>query len=160
MRACLNPGSFLYAMKKVDEKIMQMIADQLAQGLSLTEICKDEKLPSSRTVLRAVINDDGLYDIYNKGRILQAEFFGDKINELAQRPLPDSLDPRQLNAEVQLRRLEIDTLKWTLARMQPFGIRNKKEDVKQPAKLVIGWAEVEEPTITVEVEEEVEVTKH
>tara|TARA_Y100000004_G_scaffold157318_1_gene182924 strand:- start:21489 stop:21932 length:444 start_codon:yes stop_codon:yes gene_type:complete len=147
-------------MKKVDEKIMQMIADQLAQGLSLTEICKDKKLPSSRTVLRAVINDDGLYDIYNKGRILQAEFFGDKINELAQRPLPDSLDPRQLNAEVQLRRLEIDTLKWTLARMQPFGIRNKKEDVKQPAKLVIGWAEVEEPTITVEVEEEVEVTKH
>lgn len=152
-------------MKKVNQKVMHLIADKLAQGLSLTEICNDESLPSSRTVLRAVIADEALYEVYNKGRILQAEYFGDKINQLAQKPLPDSLDPRQLNAEVQLRRLEIDTLKWTLARMQPFGIRNKKEDVKQPAKLVIGWAEIEEPqTPTIEVEDTVgnaaEPTKH
>ena len=34
-----------------------------------------------------------------------------------------------MNAEVQRRRLEVDTLKWTFARQQPRGVRHKKEDV-------------------------------
>ena len=55
-------------------------------------------------------------------------------------PLPENVDPRQLNAEVQRRRLEIDTLKWTSARNQPFGIRDKKEDQPQNAGFTISWA--------------------
>ena len=69
------------------------------------------------------------------------QYFGDKINQLAQKPLPDSLDPRQLNAEVQLRRLEIDTLKWTFARNQPFGLRDKKEDAAaNQGSITLSWA--------------------
>jgi hypothetical protein len=36
--------------------------------------------------------------------------------------------------------LEIDTLKWTSARNQPFGIRDKKEDQPQNAGFTISWA--------------------
>ena len=42
---------------------------------------------------------------------------------------------------MQRRRLEVDTLKWTFARMQPRGVRHKKEDVEQqsgPVTLVWG----------------------
>jgi hypothetical protein len=35
---------------------------------------------------------------------------------------------RWLGAEIQRRKLEVETLKWTLARTQPYGLRDKKED--------------------------------
>ena len=110
--------------------MMQGIADRLAMGESLLTICKDTALPDYRTISRAVSNDDALYDIYRKGRVLQAEYYADQINDLATAPLPtgDGVDNRLLNAEVQRRRLEIDTLKWTFARIQPYGLRDKKED--------------------------------
>jgi len=58
------------------------------------------------------------------------------------------LDPRLANAEVQRRRVEIDTKKWTFAKMQPRGVRHKKEDVDQqqgPVMLVWGQQDGEPP---------------
>ena len=114
--------------KVVTVKVMQKIADWLATGESLVSICKRKGVPDYSTITRAVQADDDLWDIYRRGRVLQAEYFGDSINELARSPLPDTLDPRVVNAEVQRRRLEIDSLKWTLARMQPYGLRDKRSD--------------------------------
>ena len=45
-----------------------------------------------------------------------------------------------MNAEVQRRRLEVDTLKWTLARIQPYGIRDKKEDAGNQGAITLSWA--------------------
>ena len=125
----------------VSLKKMQAIADRLATGESLVSICKRKGMPSYRSVTRAVQSDDDLWDIYRRGRVLQAEYFGDSINELARSPLPDTLDPRVVNAEVQRRRLEIDSLKWTLARMQPFGLRDKKSDGNANAgAITLSWS--------------------
>ena len=123
--------------------MMQGIADRLAMGESLLTICKDTALPDYRTISRAVSNDDALYDIYRKGRVLQAEYYADQINDLATAPLPtgDGVDNRLLNAEVQRRRLEIDTLKWTFARIQPYGLRDKKEDAtnQNNGSITLSW---------------------
>ena len=122
-------------------KTMQKIADLLATGESLVSICKRKGIPSYSSITRAVQADDELWDIYRRGRVLQAEYFGDSINELARSPLPDTLDPRVVNAEVQRRRLEIDSLKWTLARMQPFGLRDKKSDGNANAgAITLSWS--------------------
>jgi hypothetical protein len=129
--------------KLVTKKMMQGIADRLAMGESLLTICKDTALPDYRTISRAVSNDDALYDIYRKGRVLQAEYYADQINDLATAPLPtgDGVDNRLLNAEVQRRRLEIDTLKWTFARIQPYGLRDKKEDAtnQNNGSITLSW---------------------
>ena len=119
---------------------MQAIADRLAAGESLVKITKDKGMPSYASVTRAVQEDDELGSIYRRGRVLQAEFFSDRINDLACEGLPDLLDPRHLNAEVQRRRLEIDSLKWTLARMQPFGLRDRREDAAPTTgTLTVTW---------------------
>ena len=140
--------------KLVTEEIMVEIADFLAKGDSLETICKNKRMPSARTVLRAVVENATYFEIYRKGRILQAEHFADKIHDLAQEPLPSDIDARMLNAEVNRRKLYIDTFKWTLARMQPYGIRDKKEDVKQPTKLVIGWANDDDTVTAIEIDPE------
>lgn len=126
--------------KRVTKKLMEDIANRLASGETLVQICKDESMPSYRTVTRAVQADDELYDIYHRGRILQAEFYGDKIIDLATSPLPPELDAKVVNAEVQRRRLEIDSLKWTFARSQPFGLRDKKEDANNTGSITLSWA--------------------
>ena len=126
--------------KRVTKKLMEDIANRLASGETLVQICKDDAMPSYRTVTRAVQADDELYDIYHRGRILQAEFYGDKIIDLATSPLPPELDAKVVNAEVQRRRLEIDSLKWTFARSQPFGLRDKKEDATNTGSITLSWA--------------------
>ncbi len=119
---------------------MEKIVDRLAQGETLVDITKDKNMPSYRSVTRAVAANDELFEMYRRGRILQAEYMSDRIAKLCMEPLPSGLDVRELNAEVNRRRLEIDTLKWTTARNQPFGIRDKKEDAPQAQTFTISWA--------------------
>jgi hypothetical protein len=128
------------ASRTVTLKIMQDICDRLANGETLTDIVKSDKMPSYRSVTRAVQDDETLWEMYRKARILQGEWMADRINGLAMEPLPDNKDPRVIGAEVQRRRLEIETLKWTTARNQPFGIRDKKEDQPQAQTFTISWA--------------------
>ena len=123
----------------VSEDQMQAICDGLAEGKSLTQIVKADGMPSYRSVTRAVQKDEELYEMYRKGRVLQAEFYADQLVDLATAPLDEGMDPRQLNAEVQRRRLEIDTLKWTFARIQPYGLRDKKEDQPTNNSITISW---------------------
>ena len=96
-------------------------------------------MPGYRTVTRSVLNDDELFEIYRRGRVKQAEFYADHFNDLAMSPLPAELDPRMLNAEVQRRRLEVDTLKFTMAKLQPWGLRDKREDAPAQQSITISW---------------------
>ena len=49
-------------------------------------------------------------------------------------------DQRKLHAEVNRRKLEIETLKWTTSRVQPNGVRDRKEDAPQQQAITISWA--------------------
>ena len=129
--------------KTVNKKVMQNIVDKLAEGITLVEICEAEDMPSYRSVTRAVQIDEDLWELYRKGRVQQAEYYTDRINKLAMSPLPDVVDQRVLGAEVQRRKLEIETLRWTTARAQPNGVRDKKEDAPQQQAITISWAGAE-----------------
>lgn len=125
--------------RKINKTVMTEIANRLGSGETLLSICKDDGMPGYRTVTRAVMQDDELFEIYRKGRLMQAEFYADHINEIAMAPLPDDVDPRMLNAEVQRRRLEVDTLKFTMGKLQPWGLRDKKEDAPAQQSITISW---------------------
>ena len=137
------------SVRKVTKKILEQICDRLAMGESLLKICREDGMPSYRSITRTVQGNEEMWEIYRRARVLQCEFFADHINDLAVTPLPDgdSVDNRVLNAEVQRRRLEIDTLKWTLARMQPYGLRDKKEDANaNMGSITLSWANGEVST--------------
>lgn len=124
---------------KITKDIMEQIAARMAVGESLLHIVEEDDMPSYAGIMKAITKDEELYTIYREGRVKQAEFFTDHINTLARAPLPELSDNRLANAEVQRRRLEIESLKWTLARTQPFGIRDKKEDAPQDQTITISW---------------------
>ena len=54
-------------------------------------------------------------------------------------PLPVFEDNRQANAYVTNNRNKVDALKWVIARMQPHGIRDKKEDAPVNQAITISW---------------------
>ena len=126
--------------KTVNKRVMQRIVDKLAEGITLTEICQADDMPSYRSITRAVQLDEDLWELYRKVRVQQAEFYTDRINQLAMSPLPDVEDQRKLHAEVNRRKLEIEALKWTTSRNQPHGVRDKKEDAPQQQAITISWA--------------------
>ena len=63
---------------------------------------------------------------------------GAEIVEIASASL-DSVEPKARMAEVQARKLLIEALKWTFARAQPKGLRNKVEATAQNNNVVISW---------------------
>ena len=131
---------------RVTKQLMADIAERLSKGESLLRICEEDTMPDYSAITKAVIRDQELYEIYRQGRVLQAEYYSDRINNLAESPLPSKdeqgnpVDGRWLGAEIQRRKLEIETLKWTFARTQPYGLRDKKEDAPQKSAITISWA--------------------
>jgi hypothetical protein len=131
---------------RVTKQLMADIAERLSKGESLLRICEEDTMPDYSAITKAVIRDQELYEIYRQGRVLQAEYYADRINSLAESPLPKThedgtpCDARWLGAEIQRRKLEVDTLKWTFARTQPYGLRDKKEDAPQQSAITISWA--------------------
>ncbi len=124
---------------KLNKVKMQKICDKLALGKSLRSICDtNENLPHWVTVLQAVQRDDELHEMYTRARAIGAEVLADEMHDLARLPL-DVADKSLANAEVQRRRLEVDTLKWTFSRQQPRGIRNNAEDTASN-QITINWA--------------------
>ena len=131
---------------KVTKAVMTEVAQRMSQGENLLQIVESDNMPSYRAITSAVMRDDEFFLLYREGRVRQAEWHSDRINKLATEPLPthhadgSPCDGRWLGAEIQRRKLEIETLRWTLARSQPHGIRDRKEDAPAQQSITISWA--------------------
>lgn len=124
---------------RVTKTQMTAICDALCDGKSLTSICdNDNNLPSWRTFLRHVKEDEDAYEQYRTARTLQCEVMRDAIIDLVEKPLPT--DPKLAMAEVQRRRLEADHKDKHIRQMQPSGLRNKPEDANNGAgSITLTW---------------------
>ena len=112
---------------RVNKTQMTEICESIAEGMALTRICNErEHLPSWRTVLRHVQENEEAYALYRTARVLQCEVMRDQILDLVEAPLPE--DPKLAMAEVQRRRLEADHKDKHIRQMQSSGLRDKPED--------------------------------
>ena len=126
--------------RNISEKQLEETCERIANGESLTRICEtSEHLPSWRTVLRHVQEDEDAYKQYRIARSLQCEVMRDQILDLVQAPLPT--DPKLAMAEVQRRRLEADHKDKHIRQMQPLGLRDKTEDKQQAGQITLTWSD-------------------
>lgn len=125
---------------KVTQEQMDIICDRIAEGESLTRICDNTKdLPSWRTVLRHIKDDEDAYTKYRTARSLQCEVMRDQILDLVNAELP--ADPKLAMAEVQRRRLQADHMDKHIRQMQPLGLRDKAEDKQQTGQITLTWSD-------------------
>lgn len=119
-----------------NNKIANRIHKQLLRGRSLTAICRDENMPSLKTVYNWLDKkhpsfQKSFLDSYKISRMLQLQLIGDRMLKIADddrkiivtkkvkdkrgniitKTIEKSALPRQ--------RLQIQTLKWLAARLRP-----------------------------------------
>lgn len=126
---------------RVSSQHFDEICQRIAEGEGLRPMCdKSDHLPSWRTVLRFVREDEEAYARYREARQIQAETMRDQILHLVEAPLPT--DPKLAMAEVQRRRLEVDAKDKHIRQMQPSGVRDKADDKQeQSGEIVIRWGD-------------------
>lgn len=91
------------------EAVAETLLDRLAAGESLVTICADPKLPSVRTVLRWVGENQDFGTEYARAREAQAEFMDDLIVTTASKAGDDP----------QGARVKVDAYKWRAAKLAP-----------------------------------------
>ena len=143
---------------RLNKKRMRAVCDELAKGKSLRSICDtSDAMPHWVTVLQAVQRDEELHEMYIRARAIGAEILADEMFDLARQPL-DGVERNMANAEVQRRRVEIDTMKWCFARMQPRGIRNNAEDTATGV-ITLTWGGGNDDTVMQPVADQDNVVK-
>lgn len=102
-----------------EESIWPTILDAIANGQSLSSILRREGMPSYSWAKLQLRTDPELRKQYDQAIEDRGDRLAEELIELAFRPLPEGLDGRQQSALVQLRRLQVDTLKWTASKLRP-----------------------------------------
>jgi len=107
-----------------------LVCDRMANGETLTAICKEVGTPSRATFLRWVKNDDDRRKQYQLARQAQADFYFDQIKDLAFDSSNDTMVNERGTAVcnhewVARSRVKVDALKWIASKLDPskFGDR-------------------------------------
>lgn len=117
------------------KEIGTKICARIAEGESVRAIVKDDKMPSSSTIFRWLLDDtkQEFWEQYEKARNVQCELMFEELLEIADDGTNDWMDKfgkdgevtgKQLDSEhVQRSRLRLDTRKWFLSKVLPkkFG---------------------------------------
>ena len=124
--------------ERIKRAVFEVICQRMSEGNSLARICReDSELPSDRTVLRHIQEDDDAYELYRKAQAIRAERLRDEIIDLIELPLPD--DPKLATAEVNSRRLEADYKDKFIRQVQSNGLRVRKDDADHPSAITLSW---------------------
>lgn len=101
------------------------ICERIANGESLTAICKDDGFPAKNVVLDWLFNEPEFATQYARAREAQAEHYLDEIIQIAD----DSVLDTEINPEsgnevtnhdvIQRAKLRVDTRKWAMSKLAP-----------------------------------------
>lgn len=105
------------------DEIADKILSRMSEGESLRAICSAAEMPNRGSVLRWVRDDhEGFQKRYSAAIDLRAQCMEEDMLEKANGALAlatGAPGTGEASARVQAVKLEVDTLKWTLARMAP-----------------------------------------
>lgn len=91
-----------------DRNIFDRILEDLANGRSLTNICKDDHTPSYSTFTTWITKDPDLFEEYLRARQMQADYLAE-----------EQLDIADQEENVAKARNMIETRRWYAARLNP-----------------------------------------
>lgn len=103
---------------KKTKELTDQILYRISQGESLRSICRDVSMPNRSTIIDWRSNDPDFSNQYAQAREAGFDVTADEILDIADEPIEFLReDPKAANAEVQHRRLKIDTRKWLLSKL-------------------------------------------
>lgn len=127
---------------------MEEICNRLALGESLTSICADTSMPTRRTIRQWRLQDKQIDDAVILVVQDQADFFAETMLAVARAAYG------KCSADVQVARLEVDTLKFLAAQQSPkkWGLKQQVEMSGAMDVRAMSDAELQEEMIKVSAE--------
>jgi hypothetical protein len=123
-----------------DQQIGTDICNQIADGLSLVEICRKNGFPHRRRVHEWIAeNVEGFAHKYARAREIQAERYAEEIVSIA-----DALYDDCSSEQVQAARLKVDARKWAASKLAPkkYGDKVSHEHGSDPDRPVVNRVEM------------------
>lgn len=102
------------------KELIERICEQVSNGKSLRAVCRAKDMPSMSTVMAWLSENDEFSEQYRKAIEQREDFHFEEMMEIADKVLPES-------AEVAKAKLQIDTRKWVLSRMNPKKYGDKQQ---------------------------------
>ena len=102
------------------KELIERICEQVSNGKSLRAVCRAKDTPSMSTVMVWLGENDEFSEQYRKATEQREDFHFEEMMEIADKVLPES-------AEVAKAKLQIDTRKWVLSRMNPKKYGDKQQ---------------------------------
>lgn len=129
-----------------DQTAASEICERIARGESLRKICgaeRDDFLPGQTSVYQWLATNEDFAKQYARARELQADSKFDEADDIAKSATVEN---------VQLARLQIDTIKWQASKLSPkkYGdsvqMKHTGEDGGPVKVQAIEWTVVDPPT--------------
>jgi len=126
------------------QDIADEICFRLAEGQSLRQICRDEKMPVMSTVLLWVLQDKNFAEQYRHAREIQADVMFDEVIDIADDGSNDWTEIETKSGRVievadhehiNRSRLRVETRKWYISKVLPKKYGEKSVD-QDSAKLL------------------------
>ena len=102
------------------DELAKEICLRISNGRSLSSVCRDKDMPSRSIVYDWLADNEDFSDRYREADLQRADFHADEMIEIA-----DSVEAE--SAEVAKARLQIDTRKWQVARMNATKYGDKQQ---------------------------------
>lgn len=114
------------------DELAKEICLRISNGRSLSSVCRDKDMPSRRTVYDWLVDEDkkDFLHRYREADLQRADYHADELIEIA-----DSVEAD--TAEVAKARLQIDTRKWQIARMNAtkYGDKHQVDNVSSDGSM-------------------------
>lgn len=134
-------------------EIADRICQQLAEGMTLNQICRQPGMPARPTVLLWAREDrDGFADRYAQARDFLIDHWADEAIDIADDGSNDFMERLQANGDtkivfsrdhVERSKLRVDTRKWMLTKLAPQKYGDKIEQThKADAAFLAIWQQM------------------
>lgn len=120
------------------KKLAETICKRIADGESVRNICRDDKMPNADSIYNWLLDDSKpeFYEQYTRAREIQAELMFEEIIEIADEAEDNIVgDDKSDGARVQASKLRIDARHWHLSKLRPKKYGDKLDLTTQGDKL-------------------------
>lgn len=113
---------------KFSQELADRICDDLAKGMTLKEVCRQDGMPSHVAVIHWKREDEVFGEQYRRAREAGYEIMADELLEIADNGTNDWMERRRADGTIEVvadhehvgrSRLRLDTRKWLLAKALP-----------------------------------------
>ena len=103
----------------MESPVWKHILEGVSCGRSLSNVIRDEGMPSYQLVRKVIAENAEFRAMYDKAVEDRADKLAEEIIELSDAKMPEGLKGPEASAWVQQKRLQVDARKWVASKLKP-----------------------------------------